>query len=145
MEYKITYKFERLSEIFKFVWSECISLKNTHLILEFSFLIPSISAAIESAYSITNVLWTDRKSRFLLETINRVIVTQTYFEEISCNDLYISRLWFKTIPNYFKQFFHLRRTRHLPKKKNDSFNVNWKLTSNKILYLLLKKLIKIWN
>jgi hypothetical protein len=47
------------------------------------FAIPSINAAIERVYSITNALWTDRKSRFFVETINTVIVTQIYFEEIS--------------------------------------------------------------
>jgi hypothetical protein len=39
--------FERWSEIFKFVRSECISLKNTQLNLEFSFAIPGTTAAIE--------------------------------------------------------------------------------------------------
>jgi hypothetical protein len=43
MEYKIT-TFEKWSEIFEFVWSECILLKNTQLILEFVFAIPGTSA-----------------------------------------------------------------------------------------------------
>jgi hypothetical protein len=50
--------FERCSEIFEFVRSECISLKNIQLILEFSFAIPGTSAAIERIFSITNALWT---------------------------------------------------------------------------------------
>jgi hypothetical protein len=41
---------ERWSEIFKFVRSECISLKNPQLILEFSFAIPGTSSAVESIF-----------------------------------------------------------------------------------------------
>jgi hypothetical protein len=78
--------FERWSEIFEFVRSECISLKNTQLILEFSFAIPSTTAAIERVFSITNALWIDEKCHFLLETIEAVIVTKTHFEELLCND-----------------------------------------------------------
>jgi hypothetical protein len=74
--------------MFTFVQSECILLKKTQLILEFSFAIPGTSAAIERVFSITNSLWTDRKSCFLVETIKAVTVTKTYFEELSCNDFY---------------------------------------------------------
>jgi hypothetical protein len=55
--------------------------------LEFSFTIPGTSAATERVFSTTNVLWTDKKSRFLVETIKAAIVT-THFEEISCNYFY---------------------------------------------------------
>jgi hypothetical protein len=54
--------------------------------LEFSFAIPGTSAATERVFSNTNALWTDEKSRFLVETIKAVIVTKTHFEELSCND-----------------------------------------------------------
>jgi hypothetical protein len=54
--------------------------------LEFSFAIPGTSAAIERVFSITNALWTDERSRFLVETINAVTATKTYFDEHSCND-----------------------------------------------------------
>jgi hypothetical protein len=54
MKCKITYNFERLSEIFDFVAGEGISLKNTHLILEFSFAIPGTSVSLERVFSITN-------------------------------------------------------------------------------------------
>jgi hypothetical protein len=57
--------------------------------LEFSFALPGASAAIERVFSTTNAPWTDEKRRFLVETIKAVIVTQTYFEELSCNDFYI--------------------------------------------------------
>jgi hypothetical protein len=60
------------------VRSECISLKNTQLVLEFSFAIPSTCAAVEKVFSITNALWTDEKSRFLVETIKAMIVKNTF-------------------------------------------------------------------
>jgi hypothetical protein len=56
------------------------------LILEFSFAIPDTSAVIERVFSITNALWTDEQSRFLVETIKAVIVPKTHFEELPCND-----------------------------------------------------------
>jgi hypothetical protein len=70
------------------VQNECTSLKNTQLILEFSFAIPGTSAAIERVFSIINALWTDGKGRFLVETIKAVIVTKKHFKELSCNDFY---------------------------------------------------------
>jgi hypothetical protein len=57
------------------VRSECISLKK-QLILESSFAIPGTSAAIGRVISITNALWTDEKSRFLVETIKAVTLTK---------------------------------------------------------------------
>jgi hypothetical protein len=54
--------------------------------LEFSFAIPGTSAAVERLFSITNALWTDEKSRFLVETIEAWTVTKTHFEELWCND-----------------------------------------------------------
>jgi hypothetical protein len=80
---------ERWCEIFEFVRSECISLKKTtQLILEFSFAIPGTSAAAERVFSLTNPLWTDEKSRLLVETINAVIVTKTHLAELPCNNFY---------------------------------------------------------
>jgi hexokinase len=70
------------------VRSEYILLKNTQFILEFSFAIPGTSAAIERIFSITNALWNDGKSRFLVETIKAAIITKTHFEELSCKDFY---------------------------------------------------------
>jgi hypothetical protein len=80
--------FERWSEIFESVQSECILLKNIQLILEFSFAIPGTSTAIERVFSITSALWGDEKSRFLFQTTKAVTVTKTYFEGLSCNDCY---------------------------------------------------------
>jgi hypothetical protein len=79
--------FERWSEIFEFVRNECISLKSTQLILEFSFAFPGTNAAIERVLSITNALWTDERSRFLVETM-KADGNETHFEELSCNVLY---------------------------------------------------------
>jgi hypothetical protein len=70
--------FERWSEIFEFVRSECILLKNTKLILEFSFSIPCTSAAIERVFYIRSALWADEKSRFLLESMKAVKVTKMF-------------------------------------------------------------------
>jgi hypothetical protein len=47
--------------------------------LEFSFAIPGTSAAIERVFSITNALWTHKKSRFLVETIKAVTVKKNTF------------------------------------------------------------------
>jgi hypothetical protein len=80
--------FESWSEVFEFVRNECISLKSTQLILEFSFAIPGTSAAIERVFSITDALWTDEQSCSLVETIKAVIVTKAVFEELSCYDFY---------------------------------------------------------
>jgi hypothetical protein len=54
--------------------------------LEFSFAIAGTSTAVERVFSVTNALWTDEKSHFLVETIKAVIVTQKHFEELSCNN-----------------------------------------------------------
>jgi hypothetical protein len=104
--------FERWSEIFESVQTECISLKNTQLILEFSFAIPGTSAAIERVFSITNSLWTEEKSRFLVETIKAVI---KHILRKFCATTSILR--FQTNPNYFKKFVHLWSIWHLPKRK----------------------------
>jgi hypothetical protein len=56
--------------------------------LEFSFAIPGTSAATERLFSITHALWTDEKSRFLVETIKAVTVTKTHSEELPYNNFY---------------------------------------------------------
>jgi hypothetical protein len=50
------------------------------LILDFSFANPGTSTAIEYFFN-TNVLWTNEKNFFFVETIKAVIVTKTQFEE----------------------------------------------------------------
>jgi hypothetical protein len=76
---------ERWSEVFEFVQSEGITLKNTYIILEFSLAIPGTSASIERVFSVTNALWTDEKNSFFVETIKAVIVTKTHFHDLSCS------------------------------------------------------------
>jgi hypothetical protein len=61
-------------------------IKKAQLILEFSFAIPGTSAATKRVLSITSALWTDKKSRFLAETIKAATVTKTHFEKLSCNN-----------------------------------------------------------
>jgi hypothetical protein len=79
---------ERWSEVFEFVQSEGISLRNIQIILELSLPIPGTSASIERVFSITNVLWTDEKNRFLVESIKAVTVTKTNLQDLSCNYFY---------------------------------------------------------
>jgi hypothetical protein len=43
---------------------------------------------LQTVFSITNALRTDENSRFLVETIKAVIVTETHFQELLCNDCY---------------------------------------------------------
>jgi len=45
-------------------------------------------AAIERIFSITNVLWTDEKNRFLVPTIKAVIILKNNFKKYSCNDFF---------------------------------------------------------
>jgi hypothetical protein len=70
---------ERWSELLEFVQSEGISLRNTHIVLEFSLAIP---------HSITNAVWTDEKNSFLDEIIKAVIVIKTHFQDLSCNNFH---------------------------------------------------------
>jgi hypothetical protein len=121
------------------VQSECISFKNTELILEFSFAISGTRATMERVFSITYALQTDKKSCFLVETIKAVIGSKTHFEELLCNDFYT------LISNNPKSLQEIRSFSQdiCPRGKNNSFNINWKLTSNKILYVSMKKLMKI--
>jgi hypothetical protein len=106
-------------------------VKYKQLILEFSFAILGTSAAIEKVFSITNSLWTDEKNRFVVETMKAVIVPKTHFEEHSCNDFYtlISNISKITSRNSF--IYEVQDI--CPRGKNNAFNINWKLTSNKIL------------
>jgi hypothetical protein len=79
---------ERWTEVFEFVQSEGISLRNIHIILEISLAIPGTTASIERLFSITNSLWTDEKNSFLVETTKAVIMTKTHFQDLTCNDFY---------------------------------------------------------
>jgi hypothetical protein len=97
------------------VQSEGISLRNIHIILEFSLAIPGTSTSVQRVFSITNALWTDEKNSFLVETIKAVIVTKTHFQDLSCNDFYSLIL---RNPKYCKKFVRAGSTEHLPKRRN---------------------------
>jgi hypothetical protein len=102
--------------------------------LEFSFAIPGNSAAIERLFSITNAMWTQEKSRFLVETNKTMIVTKTLLEELSCN--YFD---FKQFQIYSRNSFIYELQDICPRGRNNSFDINNKLTSKKFN----KKFIKI--
>jgi hypothetical protein len=130
MEYRIT-TFERWSEIFELVRSECISLKNTQLILDFPFAIRGTSAAIQRVFSVTNAVWTDGKSSFLVETIkssdsDKNAFSGTFVQRLLYFDFKQSQI---TSTNSFIYEVH----DICPRGKNIIFNIKWKLTSNKIL------------
>jgi hypothetical protein len=63
-----------------------VKKRTTHV--RISFAIPDTTAAIQRVLSNKNALWTEEKSRFLVENIKAVIVTKTHFEALSCNDFY---------------------------------------------------------
>jgi hypothetical protein len=132
---------ERWSEIFEFVRSERISLRNTQLILKFSFAIPGTRAATERVFSITNALWTDEKTRFLVEIIKAIIVAKTHFEELPCNDFYT------LISNNPKLLQEIRSSTKYKTSAQEKRTTST-LTRNelkKILLVLMKKLIKIFS
>jgi hypothetical protein len=105
---------ERWSEVFEFVQSEGISLRNIRIVLEFSLAITSISASIERVFSITNALWIDEKNSFLVETIKAVFVTKTHFQDLSCNDFYTLIL---KKPKLLQQIHSFRKCRTSAQKE----------------------------
>ena len=50
--------------------------------------IPGTNAAVERIFSTINVLWTNEKNRFLVETIKSIIIVKTHFKNYSCNECY---------------------------------------------------------
>ncbi|KAL4131790.1 hypothetical protein QTP88_009047 [Uroleucon formosanum] len=57
-------------------------------IVEYSLAMPGTNAAIERVFSITNMLWSDEKNRFLVPTIKSIIILKNHFKKYSCNDFY---------------------------------------------------------
>jgi hypothetical protein len=43
---------------------------------------------IERVFSVRNALWPDKKNSFLIETIKAVTVTETHFQDLSCNNFF---------------------------------------------------------
>jgi hypothetical protein len=116
--------FEMWSEIFEFVRSECISLRNIQLISEFSFTIPGTRAALERVFPITNALWTDEKSRFLVDTIKAATVTKntfwgTFVQRLLYFDFRQSQITSRNSLIYEVQDI-------CPRGKKNSFNIKWK-------------------
>ena len=50
--------------------------------------IPGTNASVERIYSISNVLWTDEKNRFNVETIRSIIITKQHFKSFTCSQFY---------------------------------------------------------
>jgi hypothetical protein len=65
-----------------------ILINNFWKIVEYSLAMPGTNAAIKRVFSITNVLWTDEKNRFLVPTIKSIIILKNNFKKYSCNDFY---------------------------------------------------------
>lgn len=44
---------------------------------------PGTNAAVERTFSNINVLWSDEKNRFLIDTIKSIIIVKNYFKNYS--------------------------------------------------------------
>ncbi|KAL4122741.1 hypothetical protein QTP88_015022 [Uroleucon formosanum] len=75
-------------EIFEYTKAHNIDTTNISKIVEYSLAIPGTNAAVERIFSTINVLWTDEKNRFLVETIKSIIIVKTHFKNLSCNEFY---------------------------------------------------------
>jgi hypothetical protein len=128
--------FESWSEIFEFVRSEYISLKNIQLILEFSFAIPGTNVVTESIfYHKCSVDW--RKEQFPCwnhqsSDSNKNTLWRAFVQRLPYSDFKQSQITSRN------SFIHEIQD-ICPRGKNNSVNINWKSTSNKILQVLMKK------
>jgi hypothetical protein len=60
-----------------------------------------------------------------------VTITKTHFEELPCNDFYT---FISNNPKLLQEICSSAKYENTcPRGKNDSININWKLTPNKIL------------
>lgn len=75
-------------EIFEYTKAHNIDTTNISAIVEYALAMPGTNAAVERIFSTINVLWTDEKNRFLVETIKSIIIVKTHFSNYSCNDFY---------------------------------------------------------
>lgn len=75
-------------EIFEYTKAHNIDTTNISKIVEYSLAIPGTNAAVERIFSTINVLWTDEKNRFLVETIKSILIVKTHFKNLSCNEFY---------------------------------------------------------
>jgi len=79
---------DRWCEIFKILEKNNIPIKYFTVILEYSMAIPGTNASVERVFSITNVLWTDEKNRFLVDTITSIIIVKQHFKNVSCTEFH---------------------------------------------------------
>lgn len=79
---------EKWCEVFKILEKNQISINNLSTIIEYSLAIPGTNASVERIFSITNVLWTDEKNRFKVETIRSIIIAKQHFKSLTCSQFY---------------------------------------------------------
>ncbi|VVC30830.1 Ribonuclease H-like domain [Cinara cedri] len=60
-------------EIIEYTKAHNIDTTNISAILEYALAMPGTNTAVEKIFSTINVLWTDEKNRFLVETIKSII------------------------------------------------------------------------
>jgi len=65
---------ERWSGIYRILESKNIFINNFWKFIGYSLVMTGTNAAIVRNFSITNVLWTDEKNRFLKPTIKAIII-----------------------------------------------------------------------
>ncbi|XP_060847841.1 uncharacterized protein LOC132927347 [Rhopalosiphum padi] len=79
---------EKWCDVFKILEKNQISFNNFSAIIEYSLAIPGTNASVERIFSLTNVLWTDEKNRFNVETIKSIIIAKQHFKNITCSQFY---------------------------------------------------------
>lgn len=51
--------------------------------------IPKINTSVERIFSITNVLWSDKKNRFIMDITRLIIIVKPHFKNVSCTVFHI--------------------------------------------------------
>lgn len=60
-----------------------IAIKHFTTIIDYSMTIPRTNASVERIFSFTNVLWTGKKNRFVVDTIKSIIIVKHLMYRIS--------------------------------------------------------------
>lgn len=79
---------EKWCEIFEYMVNQNIGLQNISGIIEYALAIPGTNAAVERTFSNINILWSDEKNRFLIDTIKAIIIVKNHFKNYSCKEFY---------------------------------------------------------
>ncbi|KAF0755875.1 protein FAM200B-like [Aphis craccivora] len=79
---------DRWCEIFETLEKNNISIKYFTIILEYSMAFPRTNATVERVFSITNVLWTNEKNHFLVNTIRSIIIIKQHFKNFSSTEFH---------------------------------------------------------